>query len=862
MAKQTPMMAQYRAIKAEHPDTILFFRLGDFYEMFSEDALLASRILEIALTSREAGPEGRVPMCGVPYHAANAYIAKLIAKNHKVAICEQVEDPKLAKGLVKREVIRIITPGTVLEESMLSEKSANYLMAIWPGGAGFGLAYTDISTGEFLVTEILDGDIRQKLADEIGRISPTECLLPASLATDDFFRLRFGDDDAPALTRLSNEDFIKRNAEALLLVHFKVASLGALGLADMPLAVNAAAAVLQFLTETQKQQLSYINHLQVYQSSMHLVIDSSTRQNLELLHTVKGAQRKGSLIWVLDETLTAPGARLLRNWIEKPLLESKTINLRLDGVAALLDSPVLAAQLRACLDRIYDIERLIGRIAYGSAGPRDLTALGASLAMLPEIFSILPRLDAEIFRSMFDRFDCLEDIAQLITDAIADDPPLTPREGDIIRPGYSEEVDHLRSLMNHGKDWMAQLEAAEKERTGIKSLKVGYNKVFGYYIEVTHANIDSIPDNYIRKQTLVNAERFITPELKQWENDILEASDKLYSLEYRLFCLLREEVAANASRIQQMAANIAQLDVLQSLAKVAGDNDYCRPLVDDSARIEIKNGRHPVVEKMLGFTGYVANDAVLDCQDEQLVLLTGPNMAGKSTYIRQVALIVLLAHIGSFVPAEAAHIGHIDRIFTRVGASDNLAAGQSTFMVEMCETSNILRNATKDSLVILDEIGRGTSTGDGLAIAWAVSEYMLEKVGAKTLFATHYHELMQLAEKYPQVRNLSVAVKEQGGDILFLHKIVEGGTDKSYGIQVAKLAGLPPEVLRRAGSILAELVSGAPVTALKDLPPMEAAPVEEAHPILAELGALNLMNMTPMEALLWLEKWQKKIKES
>lgn len=863
----TPMMRQYRAIKEEHSDCLLFFRLGDFYEMFAEDALLGSRELEIVLTSRDGGNGTKIPMCGVPFHAVDGYIAKLIAKGYKVAICEQIEDPRLAKGIVKRDVVRIITPGTLVESQMLKENSNNYLMAVFRDktDGGFGIAYTDISTGEFMATQINGPTAWEKLSAEISRVNPAECILPENLRQEELFGLFLSSGTIGSISAPYDETYIRHNSDAILTIHFHVASLEALGLADMPLAAKAAALVLDFLQQTQKRSLDYLDKLNIYSTSHFLTLDANTRRNLEITSTMRTNQRKGSLLWVLDDTRTAMGARLLKEWIENPLLAEDKINQRLDGVEELVNNTQIASLIQSQLKEMHDMERLISRVCYGNAGPRDLLALRNSLALLPEIFRLLAYLNAPIYKIFIDHFDLLEDIRELIEASIAEDAPLSAKDEGIIKDGYNEQVDELRGIAHGGKSWLLQLEARERERSGIKTLKVGFNKVFGYYIEVTNSNLANVPADYIRKQTLVNAERYITEELKEWENKILTASEKLLALEYESFCEIRTRIAANASRIKNTAEVIAHLDVLQSLAKVAMENHYCRPQVDGGRIIEIISGRHPVIEQIIGPENYVPNDTLFEEHTQQMMLITGPNMAGKSTYMRQVALIVLLARMGSFVPAASANIGRVDRIFTRVGASDDLAAGQSTFMVEMCETANILRHATSDSLIILDEIGRGTSTFDGLAIAWAVVQYIMETNSAKTLFATHYHELTSLDKQYPLIKNYSVAIREKGGDIIFLHKIIRGAADRSYGIQVASLAGLPKEVVRRAKDILVNLESEKngirEAFPIIDLPISTLAAEEDtlAKRIADEIAALDLNAMTPVEALIWLDKRQREL---
>ncbi|WP_276538590.1 DNA mismatch repair protein MutS [Dehalobacterium formicoaceticum] len=865
------MMKQYESIKNNHKDALLFYRLGDFYEMFAEDAMIASRELEIALTARDGGNGTKIPMCGVPFHAVDGYLAKLIAKGYKIAICEQVEDPKTAKGIVKREVVRIITPGTVLETNMLQETNANYLLAITTRDGIFGIAYTDISTGEFMTTEISEEPGAEKLFDEVSRIQPVEIILPTTLYHDKSFRKQLTRTSQPTLTKFSEDQDLYSDTMDQIQKHFKGRSLESLGLSSLSEAAIAVGMILIFLSGTQKRDLAYLEDLQVYSVSSFMMIDQSTRRNLELTATMRDRQRKGSLLWVLDRTNTALGARLIKQWIEKPLLNKQDIINRLKAVEELMNNVFAREDLRQLLKKIYDLERLMSRIAFGNANPRDLIALKNSLGVLPEIDQVIKTLQHHQFSRLAERLDPIQDIYQLIEKAIQDEPPVSIRDGGIIKEGYHEEVDELRAITLHGKQWIAQLEGEEKTRTGIKSLKIGFNKVFGYYLEVTKANLSLVPDHYMRKQTLSNAERYITEELKEWENKILGAGEKLALREFSLFNEIREKIALAAKRIQQTALVVAQLDVLLSFAQVSLDHGYVKPEITEDGTLRIIDGRHPVVERITG-SGYIPNDTYLDNLKDQICLLTGPNMAGKSTYMRQVALCVLMSQIGCFVPAASAKIGLVDRIFTRVGAADDLAGGQSTFMVEMNETANILRHATKDSLIILDEIGRGTSTYDGLSIAWAVVEYILKpQIGAKTLFATHYHELTELAEKYPAVKNYSVAVKEKDGEIIFLRKIIPGGTDKSYGIQVAKLAGLPDEVLTRAKEILLDLeetdisldVKGENNSTIYEknhaLQMSFFVPEPPKHPVIAEIESLNLNNLTPLDALLKINQWQRKL---
>lgn len=871
MTVLTPMMKQYNAIKDNYKDALLFYRLGDFYEMFCDDAITASRELEITLTARDGGNGKKIPMCGVPYHAAEGYLAKLISKGYKVAICEQVEDPKLAKGIVKREVIRVITPGTILETNILQDASSNFLLAVYQQDDAYGIAYTDISTGEFLTTEIQGESREQKLFDEISRINPVEIILPTHLYHDEQFRSKLTRTSSfLTITKFTDDkEFFPEGAINKIINHFKNESLENLGLSHLLTAAFAVGMILSFLESTQKKDLSHLRDLSIYSITSFMMIDQSTRRNLELTKTIRDGQKRGTLLWVLDHTTTALGARLIKQWIEKPLLNKKEIVNRLDAVEELTNNVFVREDLRLLLKKIYDLERISSRISFGNANPRDLISLKSSITVLPEIAQLICSLENNQFKILLEMLDPLEDIYELIEKGIYDDPPVSVRDGGIIKEGYNSEVDELRSITVNGKQWIAELEAEEKSRTGIKSLKVGFNKVFGYYLEVTNANLSSVPEHYIRKQTLANAERYITQDLKEWENKILGAGEKLCHKEYNLFVEIREKIAEASKRIQMTAGVIAHLDVLLSFAQVSLDNGYVKPEIYENDIIHIVDGRHPVVEKITG-SNYIPNDTYLDNNEHQVCLLTGPNMAGKSTYMRQVALCVLMAQIGCFVPAFSAKIGLVDRIFTRVGAADDLAGGQSTFMVEMCETSNILRNATQRSLIILDEIGRGTSTYDGLSIAWAVVEYILKpEIGAKTLFATHYHELTELSQKYPKVKNYSVAVKEKDGGIIFLRKIIPGGADKSYGIQVAKLAGLPEEVLNRAKEILIELEE-TEITPDKQITdrigrnnnPLQLSffvPDSPKHPIISDLESMNLNNITPLDALLKLNQWQRKL---
>ncbi|RST80475.1 DNA mismatch repair protein MutS [Blautia sp. SG-772] len=872
------MMVHYCQTKCAYKDSILFYRLGDFYEMFFEDAKTVSRELELTLTGKDCGLSERAPMCGIPYHAAETYINRLIDKGYKVAICEQVEDPKTAKGIVKREVTRVVTPGTNLNMQELDEGKNNYLMAIVCVGDHFGVSTADITTGDCYVTEI---DEERKLWDEINKF------LPAEIICNDAFLVSGVDvDDLRNRLHISvfaleswyfGDDLCKQT----LLEHFKISSLEGLGLADYDSGVIAVGSLFRYLLDTQKNTMEHMNKIIPYTTDRYMVIDSSSRRNLELVETLREKQKRGSLLWVLDKTKTAMGARMLRSFVEQPLIDADAINERLDAVTELNMQAMLREEIREYLNPVYDLERLVSRISYRSANPRDLLAFKMSLEMIPHIKNLLANFTSPLLVRINEQMDGLEDLYTLLEDSITEDPPLAVKEGGIIREGYNEQVDTYRNSKTQGKSWLAQLEAEEKEKTGIRNLKIKYNKVFGYYLEVTNSFKDLVPEYYTRKQTLTNAERYITPKLKELEDMILGAEDKLFALEYDLFCQVREELAAQIPRIQETAKAIAQLDVYASLSVVAQRNNYVRPTVNTKGVIDIKNGRHPVVEKMINNDMFIANDTYLDNGSKRVSVITGPNMAGKSTYMRQTALIVLMAQIGSFVPAEKAKIGVVDRIFTRVGASDDLASGQSTFMVEMTEVANILRNATAKSLLILDEIGRGTSTFDGLSIAWAVIEHIsnTKLLGAKTLFATHYHELTELEGKIPGVNNYCIAVKERGDDIVFLRKIVKGGADKSYGIQVAKLAGVPDSVLDRAKELVDELVHTDITSTFKDLAENSRKTKPKAvhydevdleqislfdtvqdQDIIEELKNLDITMLTPMDAMNTLYRLQNKLK--
>ena len=881
MAALTPMMQQYMAIKEQYKDCILFYRLGDFYEMFYDDALTASRELEITLTGKNCGQEERAPMCGVPYHAVDAYLNKLVAKGYKVAICEQAEDPKQAKGIVKREVIRIVTPGTNLSQQALDEGRNNYLMCLVYDNNQFGLAITDISTGDFYTTEVAT---LKELYDEIHRFSPSEIICNDSFYMSGASLDDFKDRLHVSVSTLDTWYMDEAVSVQKIKEHFKVASLDGLGLADFPSGTLAVGALLLYLYETQKNTLDNLTKITPYRSGGYMIIDSATNRNLELIETLREKQKKGSLLWVLDKTKTAMGARLMRNWIEQPLIEKKKITARQDAVEELYNDMITREEIREYLNAVYDLERLVTRISYRTANPRDLIAFKTSLGMIPPVKQLLSQAKSTELKEIDERMDCLEDIYDLIEKSIQDEPPIMIREGGMIKEGYNEDVDKFRLSRTEGKTWLAELEAREKEKTGIKNLRVRYNKVFGYYLEVTNSYKELVPEDWTRKQTLANAERYITPELKELEDMILGAEDKLAALEYDLYCEVRDSIGEQVVRIQETAKAIAHLDVLASLACVAQSNDYVRPSINTKGVIDIQGGRHPVVEKMNNNQMFIDNDTYLDNKNHRISIITGPNMAGKSTYMRQSALIVLMAQIGSFVPAKSANIGIVDRIFTRVGASDDLASGQSTFMVEMTEVANILRNATSRSLLILDEIGRGTSTFDGLSIAWAVVEHISNPklLGAKTLFATHYHELTELEGKLDSVNNYCIAVREQGDDIIFLRKIIRGGADKSYGIQVARLAGVPDSVIDRAKEIASWLEETDVTDKAKNLQVRtsakkkevvrEAVPAEKQmslfdiypadHPVLKELAGLDVSNMTPIQALNTLYELQKRLKET
>ncbi len=883
-ATVTPMMAQYLETKNEYSDCILFYRLGDFYEMFFDDAITCSKELELTLTGKSCGLPERAPMCGVPFHSADGYIDKLVEKGYKVAICEQVEDPKLAKGLVKREVIRVVTPGTNTSAGSLDDSRNNYIMSVFCIQPCYGLSIADITTGVYYVTEV---DNSGSVLDEINRFMPKEII-----CNDAFFVSEVDTNDLKdrlgiVVSSLPGQYFSDINCENTLCSHFKVGSIAGLGLEKGSAETIAAGSLMQYLLDTQKTTLEHINHISHYVSSDYMFLDRSTRRNLELTETLREKNKKGSLLWVLDKTCTAMGARCLRTNVEQPLIDSKMINNRLDTIEELFDNIVLREELREYLSPVYDLERLITKVSYKSVNPRDMIALKSSLGMLPHISTVIGELGSDLMRQFHSELDTLDDIYSMIDAAICEEPSIMLHEGNLIKEGYNEDVDRLRLAKIEGKTWLAELEEREKNATGIKNLKVKYNKVFGYYLEVTNSYKDLVPEGWMRKQTLSGSERYTTDELKDLEDTILGAEDRLYGLEYDLYCDLRDKIYEQMHRIQKTANIIANIDMYASLALVAEQNNYVRPTINNKGLINIKNGRHPVIEKMIRNDLFIANDTVLDKNENRISIITGPNMAGKSTYMRQTALIVLMAQIGSYVPASGADICICDRIFTRVGASDDLASGQSTFMVEMTEVANILRNATRNSLIILDEIGRGTSTYDGLAIAWSVVEHIanVKNIGAKTLFATHYHELTELEGRIKGVKNYCIAVKEQGEEIVFLRKIVRGGADRSYGIHVARLAGVPSDVLDRAeelADMLTESDLNTGVLQNDSIKPkkQKAAPKPEpvsgdgqmsifdiinekegCDDILLEIRDMDINSVSPIEALNMLYGYQKKVKE-
>ena len=874
MGKLSPMMEQYLATKEQYKDCILFYRLGDFYEMFFDDALTASKELEITLTGKDCGLEERAPMCGIPYHAADIYINRLIEKGYKVAIGEQVEDPKLAKGLVKREVIRIVTPGTNMSAEILDEAKNNYIMSISYHNFKYGISVSDISTGIFKCCRVGTSD---KVIDEINKYQPSEIIYQDTVPNSGLELDAIADKLHISKTEAPAHYFDYDTSEATIKRHFHISSLEGLGLKDTPEIVVSTGAMLDYLYDTQMNSLKHINHIELYSVDSYMIIDSSTRRNLELTETMRDKQKKGSLLWVLDKTKTAMGARKLREFVEQPLLSKDAIEHRLDAIEAMNNALITREELREYLNTIYDLERLMTRISLKTANPRDMLSFKNSIHYLPDIKNLLKELSADYYSEVYNNLDTLTDLYELLEASIDEEPPISIKEGGIFKAGYSDKIDELKLAKTECKNWLASLEAEEREKTGIKGLKIKYNKVFDYYFEVTNSFKDMVPDYFIRKQTLANAERYTTDKLAELSNTILGAEDRLYALEYETYVSLRDKIGEALTRVQQTAHYIAELDAIASLSYVAEKNNYVRPSINEDGVIDIKAGRHPVVEKMLNNDSFVSNDTYLNNVESRISIITGPNMAGKSTYMRQTALIVLMAQIGSFVPADTANIGLCDRIFTRVGASDDLASGQSTFMIEMNEVANILRNATSNSLIILDEIGRGTSTFDGLSIAWAVVEYIADKdiIGAKTLFATHYHELTELEGKLSSVNNYCIAVKEDGDDIVFLRKIVKGGADRSYGIQVARLAGVPEQVLIRAREICDQLIdtdilSKAKAIETRDLKEHKANDFEQMSlfstptelTIANELKTMDLNNMTPIKAMLYLQELQDRLRNS
>ena len=868
MAEFSPMMQRYLETKEEYKDCILFYRLGDFYEMFFEDAITASRELELTLTGKDCGQEERAPMCGIPHHAAEIYVSRLINKGYKVAICEQLEDPKTTKGIVKRGVIRVVTPGTLVESNMLEERKNNYIMSIYKTGIYFGISICDISTGEFYSAEIKDNNNFPILLDEIARYTPSELVINSMMANclDEMNKIKERFENV-YITKF-NDKFFSEELNNINL-RFNVVDNNERkieNLAEKKLALSSINALVQYIEDTQKTSLDHINKITIYNLSKYMALDINARRNLEITEKMRDKSKKGTLLWVLDKTSTSMGGRLLRRWLNDPLVDVNEINRRLNAVKELKDDIILRGEVIENLKKVYDIERLAGKMAYGNANARDMVTLKNSLFKLPEVKQILKNCKSDLLKGLYEKLDELQDIYQLIEKSIVEDPPMTIKDGGIIKLGYDEEIDKLKTAQTEGKTWLVQLEAEEKEKTGIKNLKIGFNKVFGYFIEVTKSYLDQVQDRFIRKKTLTKAERYITEDLKNLENQILGAEEKVVNLEYNAFVEIREEISKNVTRLQTTSEVISSLDVLTSFAQVAEDFNYCMPEVDSSGTIDIKNGRHPVIEKILGEGVFVENDTFLDKGDNRLSIITGPNMAGKSTYMRQVALITLMAQCGSFVPAESANIGVVDKIFTRVGASDDLSMGQSTFMVEMMEVATILKEATPNSLVILDEIGRGTSTYDGLSIAWAVAEYIADKqkCGAKTLFATHYHELTELENKIEGIKNYSIAVKEKGEDIIFLRKIVRGGTDESYGIHVARLAGVPKVVTQKANEILRSLEKKNILTGKKQDKKQVEGQFDMYNYKLAEIAheidKVNLNELTPIDALNTLVRIKEKMK--
>ena len=868
MAEFSPMMQKYLETKEQYKDCILFYRLGDFYEMFFDDAITASRELELTLTGKDCGQAERAPMCGIPHHAAEMYVSRLIAKGYKVAICEQLEDPKETKGIVKRGVIRVVTPGTLVDSNMLEERKNNFIMSIFKSGIYFGISVCDISTGEFYSAEIKDNQNFPLVLDEIARYMPSELVINSMMAdcTEEMAKIR--ERFEAYITRFDDKFFADDVEKIKYRFNFIDSNQKEIeNIDDKNLAISSINALLEYIEQTQMTTLDHINKITVYNISKYMSLDINARRNLEITEKMRDKSKKGTLLWVLDKTSTSMGGRALRRWLNDPLIDTLEINRRLNSVKELKDEVILRGDIVENLKKVYDIERLAGKMAYGNANARDMITLKNSLSKLPELKKVLSECKSDMLKDLYENLDELQDIYELIEKSIVEDPPMTIKDGGIIKLGFDEEIDKLKTATTEGKNWIIKLEAEEREKTGIKNLKVGFNKVFGYYIEVTKSGLNQVPDRFIRKQTLTNAERFITEDLKNLENQILGAEEKVVNLEYNAFTQIREEIAGNVKRLQKSSNVVSTLDVLTSFVTVAEDMNYCMPTVDNSGTLDIKCGRHPVIEKMLGTGSFVENDTYLDKEENRLSIITGPNMAGKSTYMRQVAIITLMAQVGSFVPAQEARIGVVDKIFTRVGASDDLSMGQSTFMVEMMEVATILKEATSNSLVILDEIGRGTSTYDGLSIAWAVAEYIAdkEKCGAKTLFATHYHELTELEEKLEGVKNYNIAVKEKGEDIIFLRKILRGGTDESYGIHVARLAGVPKTVTQKADEILKSLERKNILTGKKQ----ESKKVVEGQfdmfnyklaEIAHEVDKINLNELTPIDALNTLVRIKEKMK--
>ena len=871
MAEYSPMMQKYLETKEKYKDCILFYRLGDFYEMFFDDAITVSRELEITLTGKDCGQAERAPMAGVPHHAADNYAAKLIAKGYKVAICEQLSDPKTTKGIVERGVVRVLTPGTIVESNMLEERKNNYIMSIYKSGIFFGISVCDISTGEFYSSEIKENNNFEMLLDEIARFAPAEIIANSFMydCTEEIKKVKERLDIY--ITRFSDQYFIDDTQKLKERYTFTSMNQETIeNVEEKTLAIASINALVEYLNQTQMTSLEHINTIRIYNISKYMSLDINTRRNLEITEKLRDKTKKGTLLWVLDKTATSMGGRMLRRWLNDPLKDLSEISKRLNAVKELKEDMMLRGDIIENLKKVYDIERLAGKMAYGNSNARDMISLKSSLAKMPEVKKALAVCKSTYLKELYENLDELQDIYELIENSIVNDPPITIKDGGIIKLGFDEEIDKLKTATTEGKNWLINLEQEEKEKTGIKTLKIGFNKVFGYYIEVTKSFISQVPERYVRKQTLTNGERYITEELKKLEEQILGAEEKVVNLEYNAFVQIREEIARNIKRLQRTAEAVSTLDVLASFAQVAEDMDYCMPKVDNSGCVDIKDGRHPVIEKMLPAGSFVGNDTYLNKETDRLSIITGPNMAGKSTYMRQVALIALMAQVGSFVPATEAHIGIVDKIFTRVGASDDLSMGQSTFMVEMMEVAQILKESTENSLVILDEIGRGTSTYDGLSIAWAVAEFIAdrEKCGAKTLFATHYHELVNLEEKLEGVKNYHIAVKEKGEDVIFLRKILRGGTDESYGIHVARLAGVPKTVTNRANEILKTLERKDLILNKKQEENKSKKVVEgqfdmfnyKLAEIAHEIDKINLNELTPIDALNTLVRIKEKMK--